>query len=140
MMNLHNNKSIEPPRAHNDADYLEETVEQAERMMRQLLFWWLTPRSRQRVQQFVKYYHPQGRLELYYAMMRYIMTGQRTKFGNGCAQWHFHLFCDDADNDRYSANVHTRLMNLWKEIGAITPIDCQQAATKPLRTNDNEQQ
>ena len=60
-----------------------------EQLMQRLLFEWLTQEAQQKVRRFVKYYYTEARLEMYYAMLRYVMFGKRTRFVKAVANWHF---------------------------------------------------
>ena len=90
-----------------------------EQLMQRLLFEWLTKEAKSKVRLYVKYYHPESRIEMYYAMLQYLMTGKKAKFKNGAAQWHFRLFCDLIDEVGYSDKAHQHLKMLWEKIGLL---------------------
>ena len=98
---------------------MKKGVMNCEQLMQRLLFEWLTKEEKSKVRLYVKYYHPEGRIEMYYAMLLYLMTGQKSKFENGAAQWHFRLFCDLIDEVGYSNKAHLHLMMLWEKIGLL---------------------
>ena len=102
---------------------MEEEVMNSEKLMQQLLFEWLTKEEKSKVRLYVKYYHPEGRIEMYYAMLQYLMTGKKAKFKNGAAQWHFRLFCDLIDEVGYSSKAHLHLMMLWNKIGLLRRVE-----------------
>ena len=91
-----------------------------EQLMQRLLFEWLTQEAQQKVRRFVKYYHTEARLEMYYAMLRYVMFGKRTRFVKEVANWHFRLFCEQVDSDQYTPRMHEHWIFLWRKIGVFT--------------------
>ena len=94
-----------------------------EQLMQRLLFEWLTKEAQQKVRRFVKYYHTEARLEMYYGMLRYVMFGRRTRFVKAVANWHFRLFCEQVDSDQYTPTMHEHWIFLWRKIGAFTAVD-----------------
>ena len=94
-------------------------MELSEKLMQSLLFEWLTKEEKSKVRLYVKYYRHEDRLKMYYAMLLYLMTGKRSKFENGAAQWHFGMFCDLIDEVGYSNKAHLHLMTLWEKIGLL---------------------
>ena len=100
----------------------ELIIAQAEQLMRKLLFEWLPEETQQHVLRYMKYYYPEGRQEMYYAMLRYVIEGKKSRFKNGAAQWHFRLFCELIDDDRYSVPAHALLKRLWEKIGLLKSI------------------
>lgn len=91
----------------------------SEKLMESLLFEWLTKEEKSKVRLYVKYYRHNDRMKMYYAMLLYLMTGEKTKFKNGAAQWHFGMFCDLIDEVGYSNNAHQHLKRLWEKIGLL---------------------
>lgn len=97
----------------------------SEKLMESLLFEWLTKEEKSKVRLYVKYYRHDNRLKMYYAMLLYLMTGQKEKFKNGAAQWHFRLFCDLIDEVGYSDKAHQHLKLLWNKIGLLKRVELQ---------------
>ena len=91
----------------------------SEKLMESLLFEWLTKEEKSKVRLYVKYYRHDDRMKMYYAMLLYLMTGQKSKFKNGAAQWHFRMFCDLIDEVGYSNKAHLHLKKLWEKIGLL---------------------
>ena len=94
-------------------------MEASEKLMESLLFEWLTKEEKSKVRLYVKYYRHEDRMKMYYAMLLYLMTGKKSKFENGAAQWHFRMFCDLIDEVGYSNKAHLHLKMLWEKIGLL---------------------
>ena len=111
-----------------DLQQKKNVVKACEQLMQRLLANWLTKEELSKVRLYVKYYHPEGRIEMYYAMLQYLMTGKKAYFKNGAAQWHFGLFCEMVDKVGYSYKAHQHLMKLWNKIGLFEPVPEEEAA------------
>lgn len=63
----------------------------ASKMMVKLLELWLTPESREKVEEILGYYHPLDRAALAYALVVYMMTGTKMKFKSAVAIQHYKI-------------------------------------------------
>ena len=61
----------------------------ASKMMVKLLELWLTPESREKVEEILGYYHPLDRAAMAYALVVYVMTGTKMTFKSAMATQHF---------------------------------------------------
>ena len=95
----------------------------SEDILRVLLEKWIAKDTRKKVALIMKFYHRNERLEMYYAMLQYVMTGRKTRFDRAVMQWHFRLFADQADEDRYTVPSNTLLKRLWKKVGLVEGIE-----------------
>jgi hypothetical protein len=110
----------------------ELIIAQAEQLMRKLLFEWLPEETQQHVLRYMKYYYPEGRQEMYYAMLRYVIEGKKSRFKNGAAQWHFRLFCEEVDEAQYTPEMHEHWIFLWRKIGVFTSPSAEEPAVRPF--------
>ena len=62
------------------------------KMMVMLLEMWLTEKKREYLNNILKWYHPLDRSAMVFALIVYVMTGNRMKFKNKIAQQHYKLF------------------------------------------------
>ena len=63
----------------------------ASKMMVKLLELWLTPESREKVEEILGYYHPLDRAAMAYALVVYMMTGTKMKFKSVVAIQHYKI-------------------------------------------------
>ena len=71
----------------------------ASKMMVKLLELWLTPESREKVEEILGYYHPLDRAALAYALVVYMMTGTKMKFKSAVASQHYKICCQMLKED-----------------------------------------
>ena len=110
----------------------ELIIVQAEQLRRKLMFEWLPEETQQHVLRYMKYYYPEGRQEMYYAMLRYVIEGKKSRFKNGAAQWHFRLFCEEVDEAQYTPEMHEHWIFLWRKIGVFTSPSAEEPAVRPF--------
>ena len=65
----------------------------ATRMMVKLLELWMTQESREQVEQMLGFYHPLDRSAMAYALVVYVMTGERMHFKSAMAKHHYKAMC-----------------------------------------------
>jgi len=116
----HTRQKLEEVRMDNQA--LIPLCDKAENILRVLLEKWISKETRKKVALIIRYYHRNERLEMYNAMLLYVMTGRKTRFNRAVMQWHFRLFADMADEDRYTVPSNTLLKRLWKKVGLVEGI------------------
>ena len=71
----------------------------ASKMMVKLLELWLTPESREKVEEILGYYHPLDRAAMAYALVVYMMTGTKMKFKSAVAGQHYKICCQMLKED-----------------------------------------
>ena len=71
----------------------------ASKMMVKLLELWLTPESREKVEEILGYYHPLDRAAMAYALVVYMMTGTKMKFKSDVAIQHYKICCQFLKRD-----------------------------------------
>ena len=71
----------------------------ASKMMVKLLELWLTPESREKVEEILGYYHPLDRAAMAYALVVYMMTGTKMKFKSTVASQHYKICCQMLKED-----------------------------------------
>jgi hypothetical protein len=76
-----------------------------------------------KVENIIRHYHPEDRIQLLGAMLEYIVTGKKTRFDRYVVTWHFAIFCELADEDAFSEQTHSYLARLWKKVGPFEKID-----------------
>ena len=71
----------------------------ASKMMVKLLELWLTPESREKVEEILGYYHPLDRAAMAYALVVYMMTGTKMKFKSAVSGQHYKICCQMLKED-----------------------------------------
>ena len=71
----------------------------ASKMMMKLLELWLTQEDRERVEKMLDYYHPLDRAAMAYALVVYVMTGNKMIFKSAVANQHYKIFCQMLKED-----------------------------------------
>ena len=71
----------------------------ASKMMVKLLELWLTPESREKVEEILGYYHPLDRAAMAYTLVVYMMTGTKMKFKSAVAIQHYKICCQFLKRD-----------------------------------------
>ena len=104
-------------------EQLEHRDSQDELLLKTLLWKWLDKDARQKVQLITRFYHTDMRIYLYYAMLDYVMTGQKVRFKKEVQQWHFRLFCEMIDECHFTVPSHTWLERLWIKVGLLKSIE-----------------
>lgn len=108
--------------ANNENTWMKQLLTKQEALAKRLLFKWLAKDSQQKVENILKHYRTEQRLEMISAMQVYVLAGKRTRFDREVQNWHFRLFCDMIEDDCYTDSVHALLKRLWTKIGLITTI------------------
>ena len=101
---------------------LKRLLKKQELLAKGLLFRWLMEDTHRKVEQCIKYYRPEQRMEMINAMQTYVLTGKRTRFRKEVQNWHFRLFCELIDDDRYTVPAHALLKRLWEKIALLKSI------------------
>ena len=102
--------------------YQQELVRKAEMMLRTMLWPNLSKQTQAWILNFMRFYHPEARLELYYAMLDYVISGKLKRFSKPVAGWHFRLFCKKVDADQNDGEVHRHMMVQMKRLGFFEPM------------------
>ncbi len=116
----HTRQKLEEVRKDNQT--LLPLCDKAENILRVLLEKWISKETRKKVALIIRFYHRNERLEMYYAMLQYVMTGRKTRFDKAVMQWHFRLFAEMVDEDRYTVPSNTLLKRLWRKVGLVEGI------------------
>lgn len=115
----------------NESLEMKNLADKAENIIRKHLYKWLSTGSQHKVENFLRFYHQEDRLELLDAMMAYAVTGKKRRLERAVAQWHFRLFCEMLDDDRYTVPSHTLLVRLWKKVGLFQSVTLERAGEGP---------
>ncbi len=129
-----------------DNEYAEakRVADKSMSIIKKQLFKWLSKESQHRVIFFLRFYHQANQLNMLDAMMTYAVTGKKAKLEKPVAQWHFRLFCEMLDNDRYTVPSHTLLVRLWEKVGLFQnttqneKADGEPNTEEPIRPFDQE--
>lgn len=110
-----------------DNEYQEakRVADKSVTILKKQLFRWLSKPSQHKVENILRFYHQEERMELLNAMMTYAVTGQRAKLDKPVAKWHFRLFCEMMDEDRVTVPSHSLLKRLWVKIGLLEPLNIE---------------
>ena len=71
----------------------------ATKMMVKLLELWITPESREEVEKVLEYYHPLDRAAMAYALLVFMITGERPELKKAVARRHFIVLRRMLQND-----------------------------------------
>jgi len=86
-------------------------------MMTNLLLMWLAPRHHDTVSRVLHLYHPVDRSAMVYALMVYLLTGQRMQFRKAVAKQHYDLIIGMFENDMRGLVICDHLKAMLKKYG-----------------------
>ena len=116
MLDKTNNRLLEAQEKNKE---LVRVAKTAECLMEKMLFKWLSKESQAKVRNILRFYFPEAKLQMMFAMHEYVLTGHKAHFNREVAAWHFRIFCDNVGDDLQTESAHKWLMILWKKIGLI---------------------
>ena len=113
--------------------HLEEVQEEYDRerqvasncagVLRDFLFRWLTPDNQQFVKRVFRFYDDYDQARVMYAVLKYLLFGEKTSFHREVQKWHFKLICDKIDEDAIVLPSHTLMVRLMEKYGLFQKMD-----------------
>lgn len=86
-------------------------------ILRDFLFKWLTPDNQKYVKRVFRFYDDYDQTRVIYAVLKYLLFGEKTGFHREVLKWHFKLICDKIDEDAIVLPSHSLMVNLMKKYG-----------------------
>lgn len=107
-------------------------------ILRDFLFKWLTPDNQKYVKRVFRFYDDYDQTRVIYAVLKYLLFGEKTGFHREVLKWHFKLICDKIDEDAIVLPSHSLMVNLMKKYGLFEKIDNKELTKKDLNDGNSE--
>ena len=101
-------------------------------ILRDFLFKWLTPDNQTFVKRVFKYYDDYDQTRVIYAILKFLLFGEKSSFRKEVQRWHFNIICDRIDEDAIQLPSHSLMVKLIEKYGLFEAIDNE------VLTNENE--
>ena len=92
-------------------------------ILRDFLFKWLTPDNQKYVKRVFRFYDDYDQARVIYAVLKYLLFGEKTGFHREVQKWHFKLICDKIDEDAIVLPSHTLMVKIMQKYGLIKAIE-----------------
>ena len=92
-------------------------------ILRDFLFKWLTPDNQEFVKRIFRFYDDYDKARVMYAVLKYLLFGEKSSFRKEVQKWHFKLICDKIDEDAIVLPSHTLMVNIMKKYGLLKAIE-----------------
>ena len=79
-------------------------------ILRDFLFKWLTPDNQKYVKRVFRFYDDYDQTREMYAVLKYLLFGEKTSFHREVQKWHFKLICDKIDEDAIVLPSHSLMV------------------------------
>ena len=86
-------------------------------ILRDFLFKWLTPDNQKYVKRIFRFYDDYDQTREMYAVLKYLLFGEKTSFHREVQRWHFKLICDKIDEDAIHLPSHSLMVKLMEKYG-----------------------
>ena len=86
-------------------------------ILRDFLFKWLTPNNRKYVKRVFRFYDDYDQTRVIYAVLKYLLFGEKTGFHREVLKWHFKLICDKIDEDAIVLPSHSLMVKIMQKYG-----------------------
>ena len=86
-------------------------------IMREFLFKWLTPENQEYVKRIFRFYDDYDQTRVIYAVLKYLLFGEKTNFHREVQKWHFKLICEKLDEDAIHLPSHSLMVKLMEKYG-----------------------
>lgn len=87
------------------------------RMMVMILEMWLTEENRTYLNDILKWYHPLDRSAMVYALIVFVLTGQRLEFKNKAAQRHYKMLLAAIKDDMPELSFANHMKYMMRKYG-----------------------
>ena len=92
-------------------------------ILRDFLFKWLTPNNQKYVKRVFRFYDDYDQTRVIYAVLKYLLFGEKTGFHREVLKWHFKLICDKIDEDAIVLPSHSLMVKIMQKYGLIKAIE-----------------
>lgn len=92
-------------------------------ILRDFLFKWLTPDNQKYVKRVFRFYDDYDQARVIYAVLKYLLFGEKTSFHKEVQKWHFNIICDKIDEDAIVLPSHTLMVKIMQKYGLINAIE-----------------
>ena len=92
-------------------------------ILKGFLFKWLTPDNQDLVKRMLRFYDDYDKARLIYAILKFLLFGEKSSFRKEVQKWHFNIICDKIDEDAIHLPSHSLMVKLMKKYGLFEKID-----------------
>lgn len=92
-------------------------------ILREFLFKWLTPDNQAYVKRIFRFYDDYDQTRVIYAVLKYLLFGEKSGFHKEVQKWHFKLICDKIDEDAIALPSHTLMVKIMNKYGLLKAIE-----------------
>lgn len=100
-----------------------EVASNCARILQDFLFRWLTPSNQKFVKRVFRFYDYYDQTRFCYAILKYLIFGEKTDFHKPVHGWHFNIICDKIDDDAVTLPAHSLMVRLMKKYGLLKSIN-----------------
>ena len=91
-------------------------------ILKDFVFKMLTPDNQKYVKRVFRFYDDYDKTRVMYAVLKYLLFGEKTSFHREVQKWHFKLICDKIDEDAIVLPSHSLMVKIMKKYGLIQKI------------------
>ena len=106
-------------------------------ILRDFLFKWLTPDNQKYVKRIFRFYDDYDQTREMYAVLKYLLFGEKTSFHREVQRWHFKLICDKIDEDAIVLPSHSLMVKIMKKYGLFEEL--KNVETEKLKNDGNSE-
>ena len=99
-------------------------------ILKGFLFKWLTPDNQDLVKRMLRFYDDYDKARLIYAILKFLLFGEKSSFRKEVQKWHFNIICDKIDEDAIHLPSHSLMVKLMKKYGLFEKIDNKELTNK----------
>ena len=92
-------------------------------ILREFLFKWLTTDNQEYMKRVFRFYDDYDQTRVIYAVLKYLLFGEKTSFHREVHRWHFKLICDKIDEDAITLPSHTLMVKILNKYGLLKAIE-----------------
>ena len=106
-------------------------------IMREFLFKWLTPENQEYVKRIFRFYDDYDQTRVIYAVLKYLLFGEKSNFHREVQKWHFKLICEKLDEDAIHLPSHSLMVKLMEKYGLFEGL--KNLRIEELKSVENEE-
>ena len=107
-------------------------------ILKGFLFKWLTPDNQDLVKRMLRFYDDYDKARLIYAILKFLLFGEKSSFRKEVQKWHFNIICDKIDEDAIHLPSHSLMVKLMKKYGLFEKIDNKELTNKNVNDGNSE--
>lgn len=107
-------------------------------ILREFLFRWLSPDNQAFVKRVFRFYDDYDQTRVIYAVLRFLLFGERSNFRKEVQKWHFNIICDKIDEDAIQLPSHSLMVKLIEKYGLFEAIDNEVLTNENVNDGNSE--